>query len=126
MFTFFRFGLIPVVLFCVVVVTASIDAYSTNASQKATWREPVLTVTKSQDFGQAFAEFRGTKNDFPDPRGAGTYVVDGVTYTWQGRGRDIGTTVLTPGDTIKVFYNPKDPRDINTLVLLGASTGNVI
>jgi len=38
----------------------------------------------------------------------------------------IGVTVMTPGDTITVYYNPKNPRDINTLVLLGAFKGNII
>src|SRR5262245_31394413 len=125
-FTLFRYGLGPVVLFCIVVVCASIDAYWTNAKQKATWRPTVATVVQSQDFGDVAARFRGTPNTFPDPRGTVTYAVDGVTYTWKGRGRDIGVTVMTPGEQIKIFYNPKNPRDINTLVLLGASTGNIL
>jgi hypothetical protein len=33
---------------------------------------------------------------------------------------------MNPGDKIKIYYNPKNPREISTLVLLGASTGNVI
>ena len=33
---------------------------------------------------------------------------------------------MNPGDQIKVYYNPKNPREINTLVLLGACTGNII
>jgi len=126
MFTLFRYGLIPVVLFCVVVVAASIDAFSTNAAQRSTWDQTVLTVTLSQDFGDVAAKFRGTPNTFPDPRGTGQYVIDGATYTWKGRGRDIGVTVLNPGDQIKVYYNPKNPQEINTLVLLGASTGSMI
>ena len=126
MFTLFRYGLIPVVLFCVVIVTASIDAYSTNAIQKSSWRQTVATVMQSQDFGDVAAKFRGTPNTFPDPHGTVQYVVDGQTYTWQGRGRDMGVTVMTPGDKIKVYYNPKDPRQISTLVLLGAFTGYVI
>jgi hypothetical protein len=126
MFTLFRYGLIPVVFFCVIVVSASIDAYSTNAVRKSTWRQTVVTVTQSQDFGQAFAEFRGTQNTFPDPRGTVKYVIDGETYTWQGRGREIGVTVMTPGDKIKIYYNPKNPQELSTLVLLGAFTGNII
>jgi hypothetical protein len=126
MFTLFRYGLIPVVLYCLVVVAASVVTFSTNAIQKSTWPQTVVTVTQSQDFGQAFAEFRGTQNTFPDPRGTVKYVIDGAPYTWQGRGRDIGLTVMNPGDTIKLYYNPKDPRDISTLVLLGASTGSII
>jgi hypothetical protein len=126
MFTLFRYGLMPVVAFCVVVIAASIDAYSTNATQKSTWRQTVVTVVQSQDLGQVAAEFRGTPNTFPDPRGTVTYVIDGKTYTWQGRGRDIGVTVMNPGDKINVHYNPQNPQEINTLVLLGAGTGNII
>ena len=33
---------------------------------------------------------------------------------------------MNPGDKIKVFYNPENPLEINTLVLLGAFTGNII
>lgn len=126
MFTFFRYGLAPVVFFCVVVIAASIDAYWTNASQKSTWRQTVVTVMASQDFGQKLSEFRGTPSTFPDPRGTLKYVIDGEEHIWQGRGRDIGLTVMKPGDKINIYYNPKNPRDINTLVLLGASTGNII
>jgi hypothetical protein len=126
MFTLFRYGLMPVVGFCVVVIAASIDVYSTNTGQKSTWAQTVATVMQAQDFGQVAAEFRGTQNTFPDPRGTLTYVVDGKPYTWQGRGRDIGVTVMNPGDTINVYYNPQNPQEINTLVLLGASTGNII
>jgi hypothetical protein len=35
-------------------------------------------------------------------------------------------TVLTPGDQIKLFYNPDNPQEINTLLLLGAFEGNII
>lgn len=126
MFTFLRYGLIPLVLFCVVIVAASVDAYSTNITQKSTWPETVATVLESQDFGQDLAESRGTQNTFPDPHGTVTYVIDGKTYTWQGRGRDIGVTVMNPGDAIKVHYNPENPSEINTLVLLGAATGTII
>jgi hypothetical protein len=124
LFTLFRYGLLPVVVFCGVVVCASIDVYTTNAVQKFTWGQTVATVVQSQD--DADAESGGKQNTFPDPRGTVTYVVDGETYTWQGRGRDLGVTVMTPGDTINVYYNPKNPRDINTLVLLGAFKGNII
>jgi Protein of unknown function (DUF3592) len=126
MFTLFRYGLLPVVAFCVVVVAASIDVYTTNTIQKSTWPQTVVTVVQSQDLGQVAAEFRGTPNTFSDPRGTLTYVVDGKTYTWQGRGRDIGVTVMNSGDRINVHYNPQNPQEINTLVLLGASTGNII
>jgi hypothetical protein len=126
MFTLFRYGLIPVVLFCVVVIAASFETFSTNAVRKSTWPQTVVTVTEAQDVGQAFAEFRGTQNTFPDPRGKLEYVINGETYNWQGRGRDIGVTVMNPGDKINFYYNPEDPREISTLVLLGASTGSII
>jgi len=126
MFALFRYGLMPVAGFCVVVIAASIDVYSTATIQKSTWPRTVVTVVQSQDFGDVAAKFRGTPNTFPDPRGTLQYVVDGKTYTWQGRGRDIGVTVMNPGDKINVYYNPKNPQEINTLVLLGAGTGNII
>jgi Protein of unknown function (DUF3592) len=126
MFTLFRYGLIPIVLFCVVVVAASIDTYSSNVVQKSTWRQTVVTVVESQDPGDALAAFSGTQNTFPDPHGTLSYVVDGKPYTWQGRGRDIGVTAMNPGDEIKVYYDPENPQEISTLVLLGASTGNMI
>jgi Protein of unknown function (DUF3592) len=126
MFTLFRYGLVPVVLYCVIVVTAGIDVFLTNTVRKSTWPQTVVTVVQSQDFGDAAAAFRGTPNTFPDPRGSVRYVIDGQTHTWQGRGRDIGVTVMKPGDQIKVYYNPQDPREISTLVLLGASTGSII
>jgi hypothetical protein len=126
MFMLFRYGLIPVVLFCVVVIAASIDTYTTNVVQKSSWLQTVVTVMESQDLGQGLAEFRGTQNTFPDPHGTVRYVIDGKTYTWQGRGRDIGVTVMNPGDKIEVYYDPENPQEISTLVLLGASTGNII
>jgi uncharacterized protein DUF3592 len=126
MFTLFRYGLTPVVLYCVVVITAGVDATLTNTVRKATWPQTVVTVVQSQDFGDVAAAFRGTPNTFPDPRGTVTYVIDGKNHTWQGRGREIGVTVMKPGDQIKVYYNPQNPRDISTLVLLGASTGSII
>src|SRR5215813_1876169 len=126
MFTLFRYGLLPVVLYCVVVITAGTDAVLTNTFRKFTWPQTVVTVVQSQDLGDLAAAFRGTPNTFPDPRGSLKYVIDGQTYIWQGRGRDIGVTVMNPGDQIKVYYNPQNPRDISTLVLLGATTGSVI
>ena len=33
---------------------------------------------------------------------------------------------MNPGDKFKIYYNPKNPREISTLVLLGAATGNII
>jgi len=126
MFTLFRYGLLPVVLYCVVVLTAGVDAILTNTVRKSTWPQTVVTVMQSQDFGQALTELRGTPNTFPDPRGTLRYVIDGKTYNWQGRGREMGVTVMKPGDQIKVYYNPQNPLEISTLVLLGASTGSII
>jgi hypothetical protein len=126
MFTLFRYGLLPVVFYCIVVITAGVDAFLTNTVRKANWPQTVVTVVQSQDFGDVAAAFRGTPNTFPDPRGKLNYVIDGKSYDWQGRGRDIGVTVMKPGDQIKVYYNPRDPRDISTLVLLGATTGSII
>jgi hypothetical protein len=126
MFVLFRYGLMPVVSFCVVVIAASFDVYLTNTVQKSTWPQTVVTVMQSQDLGQVAAEFRGTQNTFPDPRGTLEYVIDGRTYTWQGRGHDIGVTAMNPGDKINVYYNPQNPREISTLLLLGAATGNII
>jgi len=126
MFTLFRYGLLPVVLYCVVVITAGVDAILTNTVRKATWPQTVVTVVQSQDLGDLAAAFRGTPNTFPDPRGTLKYVIDGKSYDWQGRGRAIGVTVMKPGDQIKVYYNPKNPQDISTLVLLGAATGSII
>ncbi|MBV8835059.1 MAG: hypothetical protein JO000_00840 [Alphaproteobacteria bacterium] len=108
------------------IVAASVDVRWTNAARKSAWPQTVATVTQSQDVGRTFAEANGKQNAFPDPRGTVKYVIDGKSYTWQGRGRDIGVTVMTPGETIKVHYNPQNPLEINTLVLLGASTGNLI
>jgi len=126
MFTLFRYGLLPVVLYCTIVIAAGVDAYSTNAVRKSAWPQTVATVLQSQDPGQVLAELQGTKNTFPDPRGTLSYVIDGKAYTWQGRGRDIGVTAMNPGDRIKLYYNPQNPEEISTLVLLGAFTGNII
>jgi Protein of unknown function (DUF3592) len=126
MFTLFRYGLTPVVLYCVVVITAGTDAFLTNTVRKATWPQTVITVVQSQDLGDMAAAFRGTPNTFPDPRGRVTYVIDGKNYDWQGRGRAIGVTAMKPGDQIKVYYNPRNPQEISTLALLGASTGSII
>jgi hypothetical protein len=126
MFTLFRYGLLPVVFYCIVVITAGVDALLTNTIRKSTWPQTVATVMQSRDFGDVAAAFRGTPNTFPDPRGTLQYVIDGKSYAWQGRGRDIGVTVMKPGDQIKVHYNPQNPQNISTLVLLGASTGSII
>jgi hypothetical protein len=126
MFTIFRYGLLPVVVFCIVVIGASFDVYSTNAVRNSTWTQTVATVVESRDFGQQLAESRGTQNTFPDPQGTLKYLIDGKTHIWQGRGRDIGVTAMTPGDKIPIFYNPENPSEISTLVLLGASTGSII
>jgi Protein of unknown function (DUF3592) len=126
MFTLFRYGLIPVVLFCAVVITGGVHTVSTNSLRKSTWPQTVVTVVQSQDFNQALAEFRGAENAFPDPYGMVRYVVGGKTYSWYGRGRDIGLTVMNPGDKINLYYNPQNPQEINTLVLLGAGTGGIL
>jgi hypothetical protein len=126
MFTLFRYGLLPVVGFCVVIVAASIDVFATNSFQKSTWPQTVVTVVQSEDWGEAAAKFRGTPNTFPDPRGTLQYIADGKSYTWKGRGRDIGLTAMNPGDRINLHYNPKNPQEISTLLLLGAGTGNII
>ena len=126
MFTLFRYGLIPVVLFCVVVITGGVHIVSTNSIRKSTWPQTVVTVMQSQDFSQALAEFRGTQNSFPDPHGTVRYVIGGKTYSWQGRGREIGVTVMNPGDKINIYYNPENPQEISTLVLLGRFTGSII
>jgi Protein of unknown function (DUF3592) len=126
MFTVFRYGLIPVALFCVVVIAAGVHTVSTNSIRKSTWPQTVVTVMQSQDFGQALAEFRGTQNSFPDPHGTVRYVIGGKTYSWQGRGREIGVTVMNPGDKINVYYNPENPQEIGTLVLLGKFIGSII
>ena len=126
MFTIFRYGLIPVVLFCVVAVAAGVHTVWTNSIQKFTWPQTVITVVQSQDIGQASAEFRGTPNSFPDPHGTVRYVIGGKNYTWQGRGREIGVTVMNPGDQIKIYYNPANPQEISTLVLLGKFTASII
>jgi uncharacterized protein DUF3592 len=126
MFSLFRYGLFPVVLYCIVVITAGVDAFLTNTVRKATWPQTIVTVVQSQDLGDVAAAFRGTPNTFPDPRGTLKYVIDGKSYDWRGRGREIGVTVMKPGDQIKVYYNPQKPQVISTLVLLGASTGSII
>jgi Protein of unknown function (DUF3592) len=122
-FMLFRYCLIPVVFYCVVVFASGIIA--TNEVQKSSWPQTTATVTQSEDLGEAFAEFRGTENDFPDPYGTLQYVVNGETHSWQGRGRDIGLTAMTQGDKITLYYNPANPQELSTLVL-GASTGSII
>jgi len=80
MFLVLRFALIPVVLFCLTIVSATLGVLSTNADQKANWRPTVATVTDSQDFGDVAAKFRGTPNTFPDPHGGLVWEVDGITH----------------------------------------------
>jgi hypothetical protein len=126
MFTVFRYGLIPVALFCAVVIAAGVHTVSTNSIRKSTWPQTVVTVMQSQDFGKALAEFGGTQNSFPDPHGTVRYVIGGKTYSWQGRGREIGVTVMNPGDKINIYYNPENPQEIGTLVLLGKFIGSII
>lgn len=126
MFTLFRYGLVPIAGYCLMVIVFTIHIVWANGVQKRTWPQTVATVVESKDFGQTLSELRGTKNSFPDPHGIVRYVVDGKTYTWRGRARDIGLTNLNAGDEIKLFYNPQRPQEINTLLLLGAGTGSVI
>jgi hypothetical protein len=126
MFAIFRYGLLPVALFCVVVIAAGVHTVTENSIQKSTWPQTVVTVVQSQDFGKALAELQGGQNSFPDPHGTVSYAVGGKTYSWQGRGRDIGLMVMNPGDQIKLHYNPQNPQQINTLVLLGKVTGSII
>ena len=126
MFAWPRYALMPVVVYCLTIVSASIDAFSTNAVQKSTWPQTVATVVRAEDIGQVVAEFRGTQKTFSEFYGTLQYVVDGETYTWRGRARDIGVTAIKPGDEIKLYVNPKNPREISTLVMLGAATGSII
>ena len=126
MFPLLRYGLLPVVLFCAIVVSATIDAFVTAAHRKSTWPQTVATVTRAEDPGDLAARFQGGPKNFSEPYGTLHYVVNGETRTWKGRARDIGVTAMKSGDTIKVYYNPKDPREISTLVLLGAATGSII
>jgi len=126
MFAMLRYGLMPVVFFCGVVVVSCVHIVWTNTVHRSTWPQTVVTVLKSQDIGDVLAQFQHRENTFPDPRGTGTYVVGGKTYAWQGRGRDIGVTAMKPGDQIKVYYNPQNPQEIGTLELLGMVTGSII
>jgi len=105
MFRMLRYGLMPVVFFCAVVVVSGVHIVWTNTVHRSTWPQTVLTVLKSQDIGNVLAQFQHRENSFPDPRGMGTYVVGGKTYAWQGRGRDIGVTVMKPGDQITLYSN---------------------
>ena len=126
MFAIFRYGLLPVALFCAFVIASGVHIVTENSIQKSTWPQTVVTVVQSQDFGKARAELKGAQNSFPDPHGTVRYVIGGKTYSWQGRGREIGLTVMNPGDQIKLYYNPANPQEINTLVLLGKVTGSII
>jgi hypothetical protein len=33
---------------------------------------------------------------------------------------------MNPGDKINIYYNPQNPQEINTLVLLGGFTGGIL
>jgi hypothetical protein len=123
MFLLFRFGLIPVVLFCLTILAATVDTLVTNLDQQATWRRTVATVTDARDPGDLAAQVRGTPNTFPDPHGGLVYVAEGTELRWRGRGREIGVTEMKPGAHIEIFYDPQDPHRIGTLVLLGRTTG---
>src|SRR5215831_16628935 len=120
MFQALRYGLLPVVLFCGTIVVASVDVAWENIARKSTWRETVATVVQSQDLGDVVMDSPFTRSTSPDPTGTVVYLVDGETHTWKGRSRELGVTTMTPGDSIKVYYNPEDPKVIKTLVLLGA------
>ncbi|MFO1014076.1 MAG: DUF3592 domain-containing protein [Caulobacteraceae bacterium] len=126
MFNLFRWGLIPVVLFCGVCVAAGIDAFSENAVRRATWPKVEATVLESQDFADELARMRGTSNNFPDPRGVLQYQVNGETHTWTGRGRDAGLIAMPVGGKVMVHYDPKNPDQVSTLEMLGAGTGLII
>ena len=125
-FTLFRYVLIPIVLFCGTIVAASIDVFSTTAIRKSTWPQTVATVLQSEDRGHTVRPELLTPNTRPDPYGTVSYAVDGKTYTWEGRGIELGVAVMRAGDQIKVYYNPGNPREINTLVLLGATTASIL
>src|SRR5262249_58829076 len=103
LFTFFGSGLAPVVLYCVIVITAGIDAFLTNAIRKSTWPQTAVTVVQSQDFGDVAAAFRGTPNTFPDPRGTLKYVIDGKSYDWRGRGGERGGALLKTRGQMTAF-----------------------
>lgn len=126
MVRFLRFALIPVVLFCLTILAAAFDSISTNLQQKATWLPVMATVVDAQEFGELGATLSGRAADFPDPYGEISYTVGGETYQWQGRARDIGFVSLPVGGTVSIFYDPADPNQINSLVLLGASVGLMI
>jgi hypothetical protein len=53
------------VAFCLTVLAAGADAYSTNAVQKSSWPQTVVSVVESNDdFSERLAEFRGTPTPF--------------------------------------------------------------
>jgi uncharacterized protein DUF3592 len=126
MFVGLRYGLAPVVLFCGVVVVASVDVAWDNIARRSTWHESVATVVQSQDRGDVVVDSPFTRSTSANPHGTVSYVVDGETHLWEGRARELGVTALTPGDQIKIYYDPKDPKVISTLVLLGAPTGAIL
>lgn len=123
MVRFLRFALIPVVLFCLTVMAATFDAIGTNLYQKATWLPLTATVVDAQEFGDPFGDRAA---DFPDPYGEISYRVGGKTYRWEGRARDIGLISLPVGETVDIFYDPADPNQIGSLVMLGISVGAMI
>jgi len=124
MFVGLRFGLVPVVLFCgllaVMSVVATIDVARENTARKSSWRETVATVVQSHDRGDVVKDYPFLPFTSPDPTGTITYLVDGETHTWEGRARQLGVTTLAPGERIKVYYNPGNPKVVHTLVKLGA------
>lgn len=126
MFNLFRYGLLWIVVFCGVIVAASLDAYSENIYRRMTWPTVTATVVKAQDFGRIAEEMGQTPGKYPNAQGTVRYVVGGETYEWSGRNRDLGVVAMTPGQQIKLYYNPADPHEANTLVLLGLGVGLVL
>jgi len=126
MFQALRYGLLPVVLFCGTIVVASVDVAWENIAHRSTWRETVATVVQSQDLGDVVIDSPFTRSTAPNPTETVVYLVDGETHTWKGRARELGVTAMTPGEKIKVYYNPKDPKVIHTLAVLGARPGAIL
>jgi hypothetical protein len=83
-FTLLRYGLLPVVFYCAVVFVSGVHIIGSNEAHRSSWKQTTATVMQSRDFGDAYAEFSGTKNDFPDPRGTLQYVVNKETAARRG------------------------------------------
>ncbi len=89
MFTLFRYGLVPIAGYCLMVIVFSIHIVWANGVQKRTWPETCRHRRGIERLRQCPS---AGQNTFPDPHGIVRYVVDGKTYTWRGRARDIGLT----------------------------------